>query len=68
MPTSSSRPRLFVIWLTVFIDLMGFGIVMPILPYYAQRFGAHGVGDGHLRAVPGRISHRVQVRRARPNG
>ena len=70
MPTSSSRPRLFVIWLTVFIDLMGFGIVMPILPYYAQRFGAHGIGYGALvgafslmqflaTALLGRLSDRV---------
>ena len=70
MPTSSSRPRLFVIWLTIFIDLMGFGIVMPILPYYAQRFGAHGLGYGALvgafslmqflaTALLGRLSDRV---------
>ena len=70
MPTTSSRPRLFVIWLTVFIDLMGFGIVMPILPYYAQRFGAHGLGYGALvgafslmqflaTALLGRLSDRV---------
>ncbi|HEY7685405.1 MAG TPA: MFS transporter [Gemmatimonadales bacterium] len=70
MPTSSSRPRLFVIWLTILIDLMGFGIVMPILPYYAQRFGAHGLGYGALvgafslmqflaTALLGRLSDRV---------
>ena len=70
MPTSASRPRLFVIWLTIFIDLMGFGIVMPILPYYAQRFGAHGLGYGALvgafslmqflaTALLGRLSDRV---------
>ncbi|MGH7644969.1 MAG: MFS transporter, partial [Gemmatimonadales bacterium] len=41
-----SRSRLGVILLTVFIDLVGFGIVLPILPYYAQRFGAHGLGFG----------------------
>jgi multidrug resistance protein len=31
---------LFVVLFTVFIDLLGFGIVLPILPYYAKRFGA----------------------------
>ena len=31
---------LAVIFITVFIDLIGFGIVIPILPYYANRFGA----------------------------
>jgi predicted MFS family arabinose efflux permease len=42
----AARSPLAVIFLTVFIDLVGFGIVMPILPYYAQRFGAQGVGFG----------------------
>lgn len=43
--------RLGVIFLTVLIDLIGFGIVIPILPYYAQRFGAQGVGFGAMVAV-----------------
>lgn len=37
----SSAPRhgsLLVIFLTVFIDLLGFGIVLPLLPNYAQQF------------------------------
>ena len=25
--------------LAVFIDMVGFGIVIPLLPFYAQRFG-----------------------------
>jgi hypothetical protein len=29
------RSPLFVLFLTVFIDLIGFGIVIPILPLYA---------------------------------
>jgi DHA1 family tetracycline resistance protein-like MFS transporter len=28
------------LFLTVFIDLLGFGIAIPLLPFYAQRFGA----------------------------
>lgn len=35
------RPRhgsLLVIFLTVFIDLLGFGMVLPLLPIYAQQF------------------------------
>ncbi|MBI1722759.1 MAG: MFS transporter [Gemmatimonadetes bacterium] len=46
MPTT--RGRLAVIFLTVLIDLIGFGIVIPILPYYAQQFGAKGLGFGLL--------------------
>ena len=30
-------PTLFLI---VFIDLVGFGLVIPLLPFYALRFGA----------------------------
>jgi DHA1 family tetracycline resistance protein-like MFS transporter len=28
------------LFLTVFVDLVGFGIVIPLLPFYAERFGA----------------------------
>ena len=36
------RSPLLVIFITVFIDLVGFGIVIPVLPFYAEgtRFGA----------------------------
>jgi len=44
----ATRSRLGVIFLTVLIDLIGFGIIMPILPMYAQRFGAQGIGYGAL--------------------
>src|SRR3954469_1533524 len=40
--TSASRSRYAILFFTVLIDLIGFGIVMPILPFYAQRFGAGG--------------------------
>src|SRR5262249_47546867 len=34
---------LLVIFLTVFIDLLGFGMVLPLLPNYTREFGAlHG--------------------------
>ena len=36
------KPSVLVIFLTVFIDLIGFGIVLPLLPIYAQDFGAKG--------------------------
>ncbi len=32
--------RLTIIFLTIFIDLIGFGIVLPLLPFYAQDLGA----------------------------
>ncbi len=36
----TTQAPLTVIFLTVFIDLLGFGIVLPLLPYYAETFGA----------------------------
>lgn len=32
--------RLFNIFLVVFVDLLGFGLIFPLLPYYAETFGA----------------------------
>ena len=31
---------MFILLLTIFIDLVGFGIILPILPFYAQAFDA----------------------------
>ena len=35
-------------FLTVFIDLIGFGIIIPLLPLYAKQFGASGLEVGFL--------------------
>jgi len=45
-----SRP-LLVIFLTVFVNLVGFGIIIPLLPFYAQTFGASPVVIGFLFAA-----------------
>ncbi|HEY6208572.1 MAG TPA: MFS transporter [Gemmatimonadales bacterium] len=66
----ADRSRLAVIFVTVLIDLIGFGIVLPILPMYAQRLGAQGIGYGALvfvfsamqflsTALLGRLSDRL---------
>ena len=58
------------IWTTVALDLVGFGIVVPILGHYAETFGANGFQVGLMFAtfsiaqmvfapVLGRISDRV---------
>jgi predicted MFS family arabinose efflux permease len=39
------------IFMVVFIDLIGFGIVIPILPYYGRAFGANAETLGWLMAV-----------------
>jgi DHA1 family tetracycline resistance protein-like MFS transporter len=40
-----------VVFVTVFLDLVGFGIVIPLLPLYAERFGAGPVAAAWLLAV-----------------
>jgi MFS transporter, DHA1 family, tetracycline resistance protein len=50
-----SGNRLFsplpILLLTVFIDMVGFGIVVPVLPLYTERFGASPFTIGMLVAV-----------------
>jgi multidrug resistance protein len=45
-----SRP-LLVIFLTIFVNLVGFGIIIPLLPFYAQQFGASPLTIGLLFGV-----------------
>jgi MFS transporter, DHA1 family, tetracycline resistance protein len=70
-PAREPLPRgYWTIWTTVAIDLIGFGIVAPLLPLYAKRFGASGFATGALFAsfslaqmifapVLGRLSDRI---------
>ena len=39
---------LVIIFITVFIDLVGFGIIIPLLPFYAESFGANAFTIGLL--------------------
>jgi MFS transporter, DHA1 family, tetracycline resistance protein len=48
--TLVTRP-LVIIFLTIFVNLVGFGIIIPLLPYYAETFGASPVVVGLLFAV-----------------
>ncbi len=59
-PSSSARPSpspgrgrspLFVIFMTVFIDLVGFGIILPLSPYLAREFAATPMQIGLLMSV-----------------
>ncbi|HLI81757.1 MAG TPA: MFS transporter [Candidatus Binataceae bacterium] len=47
---ASSYARL-ILFITVFIDLLGFGIVIPLLPMFATRLGISFVGIGAIMAV-----------------
>src|ERR1044071_4418947 len=44
-----SRP-LLIIFLTILVNLIGFGIILPLLPFYAQTFGASPLAIGLLFA------------------
>ncbi len=43
-----NRSSMAIIFVTVFIDLVGFGIILPLLPYYAQSYGASPFDVGLL--------------------
>jgi len=43
--------RLIIIFVTVFIDLVGFGIIIPMNPYLAGKFGASPLEVGLLMSV-----------------
>jgi len=64
------NPSLLVVFLTVFIDLIGFGIVVPLVPIYSRHYGAGGFVIGAIIAsysamqflfapVLGRLSDRI---------
>src|SRR5574341_425780 len=48
---AAPRSQFATLFFTVLIDLIGFGILVPILPFYATRFGAEGIGFGALVGV-----------------
>ena len=64
------KPSVLVVFLTVFIDLIGFGIVVPLVPLFSSHFGAHGFVIGVIVAsfsamqfvfspIWGRLSDRI---------
>ena len=66
----AKKAQLGTVFLIVFIDLIGFGIVIPILPLYAEEFGPSPIVFGLLMAsfsamqflfapILGRLSDRV---------
>lgn len=64
------RPAMLVLLLVVFVNLVGFGILMPILPFYAQAFHApawqvtwmftaFSIGNFFAEPIWGRLSDRI---------
>src|SRR5579875_234949 len=67
---ANGRHALLILFLTVFIDLLGFGIVIPFLPLFAAQMHVHAAGIGLVLAsyslmqfllppVLGRLSDRI---------
>jgi len=65
-----NKRSLLIIFLTVFIDMLGFGIVIPLLPLYVKQFGASAtvctavlasylIAQTICAPILGRISDRV---------
>src|SRR5581483_7210404 len=53
-PEPSQQPpkgSLPIIFLIVFMDLLGFGIIIPLLPFYALRYNASAVQVGALFSI-----------------
>ena len=49
-PSRGSRRAVAIVVAVVFVDLLGFGVVIPILPYYVRSFGVSDVVIGLLAA------------------
>ena len=72
-PSAPSRPKapaLAVLFLVVFINLVGFGLVVPLLPFFAQSlnaepwqitvmFSAYSLGQFFAEPFWGRLSDRI---------
>jgi multidrug resistance protein len=41
-------PKLLILFITAFVDMVGFALVLPLLPYYATEFGANALLVGVL--------------------
>lgn len=46
----AKNPHLFFIYLTIFVNILGFGMIFPLLPFYAQHFNASETTIGFLAA------------------
>ncbi len=49
--SATRTPRLASVFLVVFVDLLGFSLILPLLPYYAENYGAGAALIGVLVAI-----------------
>src|SRR3972149_1914504 len=63
------KPPLFLLYLTIFVNIIGFGMVFPLLPFYARHFqaseftvgllaGSFAIAQFILSPIWGRLSDR----------
>lgn len=45
--------RLYILMLNIFIAMLGFGLIVPVMPSYIEAFGATGKTLGFLVAATG---------------
>jgi DHA1 family tetracycline resistance protein-like MFS transporter len=50
-PAPASRSALLIVFLVVFIDLLGFGIVLPLLPVLGEQYVTSVVGSGVMNGA-----------------
>jgi DHA1 family multidrug resistance protein-like MFS transporter len=48
---SNNKKNIAILFFTLVVVMMGFGIIIPILPFYVESFGASGKGLGLLMAI-----------------
>ncbi|MBO9667907.1 MAG: MFS transporter, partial [Bdellovibrio sp.] len=51
MTMTSNKSQLAIIFFTVFLYLVGFGVVIPIIPLLSKNFGATALQTGLLLSV-----------------
>jgi len=44
------QSRLITVFVIVLVDMLGFGLILPLLPFYADNFGASATVVGLLTA------------------
>lgn len=69
-PGQGDRRALYVLLAVVFVNIAGFGVIIPLLPFYAKSFGApdwqvfvlfaaYSVGNFFAEPIWGRLSDRI---------
>src|SRR5512134_1983107 len=48
---ATSRKNLFILSFTLLVVMLGYGMVMPIMPFYIEHFGAGGVELGWMTST-----------------